>query len=52
MSGESDRKTTKQVRIDSGVHMYLKIKAAKTGKTIRELVEGCLAELLATDNDD
>jgi len=39
-------KATKQVRIDRGVHRYLKIEAAKRGVTIRDLIEGCLAELL------
>jgi len=44
-----DNKVTKQVRIDSGLHKQLKIKAAKQSTTIRDLIEGCLAELLAVD---
>ena len=42
----SDKKVTKQVRIDSGLHKLLKIKAAQGEKTIRELLETCLADLL------
>lgn len=37
---------TKQIVIDSGLHQLLKIKATKADTTIKELVEGCLAELL------
>jgi len=46
-----DKKTTKQVRIDIGIHQMLKVKAAKAGVSIRELVEGCLAELLEVKNE-
>lgn len=41
-----DKKITKQVRIDSGLHQLLKIKAASEKTTIKALIEGCLAELL------
>lgn len=46
-----DKKLTKQVRIDSGLHYILKIKAAKENTTIRTLIEGCLAELLGVKNE-
>lgn len=41
-----DRKTTKQVRIDAGLHRELKIKAATEKTTIKALIEGVLADLL------
>ena len=47
-----DKKTTKQVRIDNGLHRLLKIKSTKSKKSIKELIEGCLVELLAIDNND
>lgn len=47
-----DKNSSKQVRIDSGIHQLLKIKAAKSGMTIKEALEGCLADFLALDNDD
>jgi len=43
---QSDQRTTKQVRIDAGLHRLLKVKAAESSTTIRELLEGYLAELL------
>lgn len=49
-SRQVDKKSTKQVRIDSGLHQLLKIKAAREKTTIKGLVEGCLAELLSVDN--
>ncbi len=42
-----DKKSSIQVRIDIGLHQLLKIKAAKSGRTIRELVEEGLSEVLA-----
>ena len=45
-----DSKPTKQVVIDTGLHQLLKIKAASTGVTIKTLIEGCLADLLAVEN--
>jgi len=42
-----DQRNTKQVRIDSHLHRYVKIEAAKRRQTIRELVEEGLAEVLA-----
>lgn len=47
---QSDSKSTKQIRIDSGLHKLLKIKATMAGTSIKELLEGYLAELLAVDN--
>lgn len=44
-----DKKPTMQVRIDSGLHRLLKIKAAKTNRSIKQLVEEQLAELLTID---
>lgn len=46
-SQQSDTKTTKQVRIDAGLHKLLKIKAAESSTTIRALMEECLVELLS-----
>lgn len=43
----SDKKTTKQVRIDAGLHHLLKVRAASEKTTIRALIEGELTELLA-----
>ena len=49
MSRQSDKKVTKQVRIDSGLHQLLKIEAAKSNRSIKELLEESLAEYLAID---
>ena len=38
-----DRKKTKHVRIDSGLHKLLKLRAAERETTIKDLVEGILA---------
>lgn len=46
---QSDKNYTKQVRIDTGLHQLLKIKAAKSGISIKTLLEGYLADLLAVD---
>lgn len=46
---QSYRNSTKQIRIDSGYHALLKIKAAKSGMSIKTLLEGYLADLLAVD---
>ena len=50
-SKQSYKNITTQVRIDSGLHQLLKIKAAKSSTTIRALVEGCLAELLEVKSE-
>lgn len=47
-----DKIKTKQVRIDTGMHYYLKIEAARQHTTLRDLIEGCLAELLAADRQE
>lgn len=48
-SREIDNKSTKQIRIDAGLHKLLKMYAAKSGRTIKSLIEDYLAELLAID---
>ena len=48
---QSDNKITKQVRIDAGMHRLLKIKAAESERTIRELLEEVLTELLAIESE-
>ncbi|OGG24038.1 hypothetical protein A3A79_02475 [Candidatus Gottesmanbacteria bacterium RIFCSPLOWO2_01_FULL_43_11b] len=49
-SRQSDKKTTKQVRIDASLHQLLKVKAAKSSTTIKGLLEEYLAELLAVED--
>lgn len=44
-----DQRTTKQIRIDSGMHRLLKLKATEANKTIKEFLEGYLSELLAVE---
>ena len=44
-----NRNNTTLVRIDKGMKRLLKIKAAESGMTIKALLEGYLAELLAVD---
>lgn len=51
MNRKIDKKTTKQIRIDIGLHELLKSKAKKRSMTIKTLLEGYLAELLAVEND-
>ncbi len=52
MSKLIDKKSSKQVRIDPGLHQLLKIKAAKAGISIKTLLEGHLADLLAVNNQN
>jgi len=40
-----DRKLTKQIRIDTWWHRFLKTKAAMSGMSIKTLLEGHLAEI-------
>lgn len=47
---QSDKNSTKQVRIDSELHRLLKVKAAEQGETLKSLMEDALGELLAVDN--
>lgn len=48
-SKQSYKNLTKQIRIDAGMHKLLKLKATEQGTSIRECLEGYLAELLAID---
>lgn len=52
MSRQSDQKTSKQVRIDSGMHKLAKIRAAEEGVTLKTLLEWCLADYLGPDKDE
>lgn len=45
-SKQVNRKTTSLVRIDAELHRRLKIMAATDKTSIKNLIEGCLAELL------
>ncbi len=44
-SQQSDNKLTKQIRIDTWWHRFLKTKAAMSGISIKTLLEGHLAEI-------
>lgn len=44
-----DKKPSKQVRIDTGLHRLLKKKAVEENTTIKGLLEEYLAELLAVE---
>lgn len=43
---QSDKNSTKQIRIDAGLHKLLKLKATNAGMSIKTLLEGYLADLL------
>lgn len=43
---QSDKKLTKQVRIDAGLHQLLKIKASEHSTSIKTLLEGYIADIL------
>ena len=49
MKRQSDKKVTKQVRIDNGLHMLVKVDTAKQGETIRERLERYIYEGLNRD---
>ena len=49
MSRQVDYKTTKQVKIDAGLHKLVKTEASRQGKSIKALVEEVLVELLGVD---
>lgn len=49
---QSDKKPSKQIRIDGGLHCLLKMKAAKQGVTVKSLLEDYLADILAVDGGD
>lgn len=46
MSRQSDKKTTKQVRIDAGLHKMAKVRAAEEGMTLKALLEECFVKYL------
>lgn len=46
-----DKNKSKQVRIDAGIHQLLKIEAARTGKSIKSLLEGFAVEGLGVINE-
>lgn len=48
---QSDTNLTKQIRIDTGLHQLLKIKAAKAGESIKTLLEGYIADGFEKDKD-
>ncbi len=52
MNRKIDKKTTKQVVIDEGLHRLLKKKAAEEGATIKSVLEDYLAEVLAIDGGE
>lgn len=41
-----DKKSTKQIRIDAGLHKLLKLRATEAETSIKELLEEFLAERL------
>ena len=47
-----DKNSTKQIRIDAGLHQELKVYASKSGMTIKALLEDYLSDLLALDKSD
>lgn len=47
-----EEKTTKDIRIDAGLHQLLKLEATKRSMTIKTLLEGYLAELLAVESEE
>ncbi len=48
-SQQIDKNLTKQIRIDAGLHQLLKIKAAKSGMSIKTLLEGLIIKDLADE---
>jgi len=42
-----NRISTKLIRIEASVHKLLKVRAANEGKSIRELLEAYLADMLS-----
>lgn len=51
-SRKIDTKTTKQLRVDTGLHTMLKVASAKLSVTIKELSEGYLYDGLERDGLD
>lgn len=50
-SRQIDQKPTKQVRIDTGLHQLLKVHAAKTERSIKQVLEEALIEYLGAIDD-
>lgn len=46
-----EQKKTKQLVIDSGLHSLLKIKATRAGMSIKDYVEGILADDLGVEKE-
>lgn len=44
-----NKNLTKLIRIDSGYHKILKIRATNDGVSIKELLEGILSEVLVVE---
>lgn len=44
-----DKKVTKQIRVDEGYHRLLKLEAAESGVTIKEVAEDCFSVRYAVD---
>jgi predicted HicB family RNase H-like nuclease len=42
---------TKQVPVSEDLHTEIKVKAAREGKTLRQIVEDALRRLLGIDNE-
>ena len=51
-SRQIDKKSTKQVRIDSGYHKLLKLESAELGNSIKGIVEGLLVEYFEVKRND
>lgn len=47
-----DEKKTKQVVVDQGLHLLLKLEATRRSKTIKTLLEGYIADGLYKDKQD
>lgn len=48
-SQQIDKNKTKQIRIDFGIHQLLKLEATRRSMSIKTLLEGYLADLLAVE---
>jgi len=46
-----DKNLTKQIRIDTGLHRLLKIKSSELSISIKTLLKGYIADLLAVDEE-
>lgn len=47
-----NKNSTKLVRIEASIHKLLKVEAAKSQMTIRDLLEGYLSELLSVERSN